>query len=466
MRSSSTEIEVTCESCGTVLEAPDSAAGRLSTCPTCREPVQIPALPAPITAAAADSAATASQPRKNRSNAGKRRLRRSAPRPTPQPQPKRSSWSPKVFLVLAIAALLGVMLWATRQQTEPANTAGTELVENPVGGAAYDTPDTAGPSAQDSQPSAQWMSGKWGIGWRIKGGSNEDSQKMDVNHLVEQVKTIPGLSYVLFNLSNGANGSIYTAPHAVLSSVNPGVCSKRDLFGEMATAFQAAGYKVLVYLATQGPAQLKHGPRHDTDAKRIENWKAWVRKHYGSDDLPSLKQAYAEVIVREFAQRYGTKIDGWWFDHSSFGNIELIHKEVTKGNPKAIVAFCRGLGTIANESPGYEDYTAGHPIPVRRGPASSKANLKMVTAIEATENGFCMNDGEPSLAHMFMPMKNRWNLGKDIVWQEEQAVDWMQRVLQAGGAWTWNVPFHESTSELNPPCVEFAIRVASQLCWD
>lgn len=35
--------------------------------------------------------------------------------------------------------------------------------------------------------------------------------------------------------------------------MNPGSCAERDLFGELATAFRDAGYKVLAYMATEGP---------------------------------------------------------------------------------------------------------------------------------------------------------------------------------------------------------------------
>jgi hypothetical protein len=314
------------------------------------------------------------------------------------------------------------------------------------------------------KPAAQWMSGKWGIGWRISGGSSKYAQGLDVNRLVEQVKTIPGMSYVLFNLSNGADGSKYTAPHSVLSKVDPGSCSERDLFGELATAFQAEGYKVLAYMATEGPAKLKHGPDHGRGPQSVANWNAWVKGKYGSGAVDILKKAYAEVIVREFAQRYGTKIDGWWFDHASFGNIELIHREITQANPNAVISFnCGKLGITENSHPDYEDYTFGHPTPLRRVPASSEKNLPMVTSIEATENGFVIKDGKPSLGHLFMPMKNRWNSGADVVWPEAQAVDWMQRVLTAGGAWTWNVPYNDKTSELDLEAVEFAKRVGAQI---
>jgi len=321
-----------------------------------------------------------------------------------------------------------------------------------------------GPEGENTieNPAAQWMSAKWGIGWRFSGKHTKD---VDVKRLVEQVKTIPGVSYVLFSLSNGDDGSRYTAPHSVLSTLTPGTCSERDLVGELAPAFQAAGYRVLIYMAAEGPALLRHGPSHETEARRVDAWKAWVKEKYGSDDGPALKKAYAEVVVREFAQRYGSTIDGWWFDHASCGNMALIHKEITEANPKAIAAFLGGgtLGVLANNNPDYEDYTVGHPKPLRRQPASSEVNLGMVTSIENSKDGFLIKDGKPSLGHMFMALKNKWNSGDDIVWPEERAVDWMQRVLQAGGAWTWNVPYNKNISELDRTSVEFMKRVGAKL---
>ena len=211
-------------------------------------------------------------------------------------------------------------------------------------------------------------------------------------------------------------------------------------------------------------AQLKHGNKSPQGKQYIENWKSYVLDKYGANDTATLKRAYAEVIVKEYAERYGEKIDGWWFDHASFGNIPLLHDVCKKANPNAILTFSKGkLGQVRNSNPGYEDYTFGHPTPVRRCKASNKRNLRMVKDIEASADGFVYAKGTPSLGHVFMPMHERWNGGRSVVWTEEQAVDWMGRVVNAGGAWTWNVPIVPRGSCLHGTSLRFAQLVGSKL---
>ena len=103
---------------------------------------------------------------------------------------------------------------------------------------------------------------------------------------------------------------------------------------------------------------------------------------------------------------------------------------------------------------------------MRRAAPNSILNLPMVTAIEESDKGFLYVDGKPSLGHMvsyypyayhtlyqsmifihifysiqcftqFMPMHEKWNSGDKVMWPEDQALEWMGRVLKAGGAWTW-----------------------------
>ena len=71
---------------------------------------------------------------------------------------------------------------------------------------------------------------------------------------------------------------------------------------------------------------------------------------------------------------------------------------------------------------------------------------------------------EASLAHTFIPTSQSWNGGSNIVWNVDQATEWMKRALDANGAWTWNVRRRgcsgcttEGTnpSEINYPDVRF-----------
>ncbi|MEP4049863.1 MAG: putative Ig domain-containing protein [Luteolibacter sp.] len=332
------------------------------------------------------------------------------------------------------------------------------------------------PLANAQQP-ADWMSGQWGIGWRFNADNKADIANWDVATTVNQVKAIPGVTYVLFNLSDAAHGDAYIAPHSVLTAITPAATpnNDRDLFLEMATAFQAEGIKVIAYVATQGPAMLKHGAEKAFDrvetspgsgvwtSQAMDNWEAYVLSEYGNTTVETYKQAFAEVIIDEYAARYGTLIDGWWFDHSGVGNIPLLHDTVTAYNPNVVIAFNEGQKIpLTNNNPDYEDYTFGHPTPVASAPASTQQNLPMLTSIEATPDGFFDDAGRKSLGHMFMPMGETWNSGA-IVWSVAQAADWQERCIKAGGAWTWNVDVAPSSSSLRADTVTFMNDVIAEM---
>ena len=229
-------------------------------------------------------------------------------------------------------------------------------------------------------------------------------------------------------------------------------------------------------MATEGPAKLKHGKTkaHDYDAETdtapsVDRWVAHVKEEYGDSDEATLKRAYAEIIVKEYADRYGAKIDGWWFDHAAFGDMNLLREVCREANPECVLTFNKGtLPSCSNENPGYEDYVCGHPNPCRLVPPSDEANLQMVEAAERSRGGFVYADdrdgaSRPSLCHLFMPMCKMWCVGDTVVWTEERAVEWMSRVLNAGGAWTWNVPLDDDRSMLHENAVEFAVKVGLRL---
>lgn len=328
--------------------------------------------------------------------------------------------------------------------------------------APSDTP-TASPSSQSGNFRADWMSGRWGVGVRVPGGCyhliNGVRQcyyidNFDVGGFVEQVKSIGNVGWVIIGITSGANGLPYITWHSVLNRIAPLAAplppelGGRDLFGEVALALRAEGIRTIAYVATEGPAKLRHGVARAFDynatsasSASVDAWYSFVETAYGSNDTDTMKLAFAEVIIGEFAERYESLIAGWWFDHSSFGDREALVRVIRAANPDAVIALNQGQKVpLVNNHPGFEDYTFGHPTPVAREPASSMVNLPMVESIEESDNGYLWRDGYASLGHMFMPVSTSWNglQSNTSVWTTEQAQDWMSRVLESGGSWTWN----------------------------
>ena len=55
---------------------------------------------------------------------------------------------------------------------------------------------------------------------------------------------------------------------------------------------------------------------------------------------------------------------GWWFDHSSTGDVALLSSVLRSANPNAVLAFNDGQKVpLKNNHPGYEDFTFGDSAP-------------------------------------------------------------------------------------------------------
>ena len=180
----------------------------------------------------------------------------------------------------------------------------------------------------------------------------------------------------------------------------------------------------------------------------LDRWRAYVTEAYGDpdeDDWQNCKTAYVEQIVSYYANKYGTDIDGWWFDQGRYIDRPLLEKTCREGNPNAVLAINNGqkVPLRVNNAP-YEDFTFGHPNPITRTSPSDLKNLPMINSIESTSDGFMTQYNWDVLEHLFMPMGTTWNAiarsQTSLEWDESQALDWMSRALLSGGAWTWNIP--------------------------
>ncbi|MBU2877927.1 LamG domain-containing protein [Aliiglaciecola lipolytica] len=330
-----------------------------------------------------------------------------------------------------------------------------------------------------AETKAAWMQGNWGISYRIPGGdvaySGSHVAEYNVDAAVEQISAIPGLKWVQLNLTNGASGDRFIVPVSEVEAINPlsapnsyndlydPTIPGQDLFDQLALAFKAKGIKVIAYIATQGPGMLKHGAQNSMDLdKSIPNcksskplitdpntqvycsanmnrWRDYVLEQYPSSSLYRSFELSMVNIVETLSLRYGNTIDGWWFDHSGFGDSTLLHAAALAGNSDAVVTFNEGDKVpLVNNPDTLDDYTFGHPTPIGSEVSSDDKNLPMLTSIEATSDGVFPGTGNDvgSVGHMFMPLQESWN-GGTVVFSEAKGSDWLNRALKAGGAYTW-----------------------------
>ncbi|MCK0133356.1 alpha-L-fucosidase [Arenibacter sp. S6351L] len=177
----------------------------------------------------------------------------------------------------------------------------------------------------------------------------------DIEEFVNMVEE-SGAAYVIWSMTWGQQ--YISAPIASLDKVLKGRTTKRDLLGEMADRLYAKGIKLIFYY------HYGYDCYHSIDATWMEasgGYKADKTELYGN-----LKN-----IVAEVGNRYGKKLDGWFFDGAqryydthfdgSFGGISTANfKEIGKAaktnNEQRIISYNSWILPMVTE---YQDYYAG-----------------------------------------------------------------------------------------------------------
>lgn len=175
----------------------------------------------------------------------------------------------------------------------------------------------------------------------------------DAEALAKQLEAM-GAGYLVFTL--GQNSGYFNAPNTTYDRVTgyaPGErCAARDLPLELHRALEPRGIKLMLYL----PCQVPNEDRRAQQAFGLPT---------AAGDQP-LDSAFAKrwsEVIREWSDRYGTRVAGWWFDgaydHVHFNEeIARLYAEAARhGNPASIVAFNPGVKVVRHTAA--EDYTAG-----------------------------------------------------------------------------------------------------------
>jgi len=211
--------------------------------------------------------------------------------------------------------------------------------------------------SEPSNPNTDWFSqAKYGVFIHFLPSGEAGLRavdQFDVEALAGQLEEM-GAGYLVLTL--GQNSGYFNSPNGAYDKrvgYVPGErCSQRDLPLELSQALARRRIRLMLYLPCQTPNE-------DARAQKA------FGLAQGRADQP-VDAAFAErwsEVIQEWADRYGSKVSGWWFDggyeHVHFNDAIAVRyaAAVKHGNPKAIVTFNPGVKVVRWTKA--EDYTAG-----------------------------------------------------------------------------------------------------------
>ena len=124
----------------------------------------------------------------------------------------------------------------------------------------------------------------------------ETVNRFSPQHYVDQVASA-GAEYVIFTSTHALQ--MLPAPCAAIDRVLPGRTTKRDMLGELAEACAARNVHFILYY------------NHSCNSGDDSAWEYAVGYH--SHDKSRLVRNLV-AIMQELSRRYGSRLQGWWFD--------------------------------------------------------------------------------------------------------------------------------------------------------
>ena len=256
--------------------------------------------------------------------------------------------------------------------------------------------------------------------------------RFDVERIAEQVKST-GAGYYLISI--GQNSGYYFAPNPVydkLTGIAPSKLARRDLVADLYEAMHKRGIRLMVYLPSGAP-----GGDKAADAAL-----GWQNGPYRNKEF----QQKWEQVIREWSARWGKNVSGWWFDGCYWPNTMYRSEDAPNfasfaaaaraGNPDAALAFNPGvIHRLISITP-YEDYIAGE--------IDDPEKITIRRAVDGKQDG--------AQLHVLTHLGEQWGKGAPR-FTAAQAVEWSKKVVQQGGAITWDTPV-DPAGRIAPEFVE------------
>lgn len=251
---------------------------------------------------------------------------------------------------------------------------------------------------------------------------NQYVDGFDVERLADLAASV-GAGYVCLTI--GQNSGHYCSPNAAYDrfvGISPSQCSRRDLIADLAAAVKKRKMGFIAYLPSGAPEFDK------VAAERLQ-WKPFGGR------MAEFQRRW-EAIIREWAERWGDLVDGWWIDgvyemarmyqQHDAPNIETFAAAMRAGNPKRIVAWNPGVKLPIRVSDPHEDYTAGETNePEKVDPPGRWLEGKQFHVLSFL--GKFWGNGEPRFS-------------------DQDAISHTRNITRFGGVVTWDVPIGMDSS--------------------
>lgn len=243
--------------------------------------------------------------------------------------------------------------------------------------------------------------------------------RFDVEAVATQLEAV-GAGYYMTTL--GQASGYYLATNATYDRIvgnQPGKTARRDLVADLGTALKRRGIRLMVNFSSRAPTK-------DPAAVKALEWRLGP---YRNREF----QLKWESVVREWSQRWGPLVSGWWFEscnwpnsmyrHADAPNFESFAAAARSGNPDAIVAFNPGVVHRALSLTPVEDFIGGEIIRPEQWTAPQVIDGK--------------NDG--AQLHVVIDLGPAHGKGPPR-FSTEEVVAFSRKVTKLGGVITWEAP--------------------------
>jgi hypothetical protein len=219
-------------------------------------------------------------------------------------------------------------------------------------------------------------------------------------------------------------------------------CSRRDLISDLADALNARGVKLICYFA--GLNGYMKEPK--VTAGLLDD---------GNNQTAPSAQSRARrlAILKEYADRFGDRIAGWWFDgvelnsyRDTPGDWSTIGSIVRSANPKSVIAFSCGGNEHACIRPGVDDYTAGDTW-------SKQDLIRLTPQLLPGQQGILWH-GKIYCGNVYHGQ------GERNQFTDDQLIGWIKTCNRQGGVCTLDWPFDRKTGLLKDFAFEQLKRVS------